>query len=64
VLELRGYHPRTNRLYEEVFGSSYVSRGHESTEVMLYPPSSAVAHMPGYVGHLSDADIVITKSSS
>jgi hypothetical protein len=61
-LEEHGFHPVTSVLWRTAVGNDYVTKHRERAYVFLYVPSRNVETMPGFVGHVSTADIVITKA--
>jgi len=61
-LEEHGFHPVTSVLWRIAVGDDYVTKHHERVYVFLYVPAPNVETMPGYVGHVSTADIVITDT--
>jgi hypothetical protein len=60
-LDARGYHPRVSSFWLNQVGTTRLSKGEEPVGIVLYPPSPSVESMPGYVGHTTYADIVITR---
>jgi hypothetical protein len=60
-LDARGYHPRVSSFWLNQVGSSRQSKGQEPVGIVLYPPNPSVESMPGYVGHTTYADIVISR---
>ena len=61
VPEVNGYRPKTRAQFMEVVGAGAVSSGRERVAVVLEPPSWVVEHSPGFIGHLPDADLVLTR---
>jgi len=63
-LEVRGLRPRTSSLWRGAVGDEFVSKHRQPVYVFLYPPSNQVERMPGYVGRIATADIVVSHSAS
>jgi hypothetical protein len=60
-LDARGYEPRVNAFWPNQVGTIRLSKGGEPVGIVLYPPSPSVESMPGYIGHTTYADIVLTR---
>jgi hypothetical protein len=63
-LDARGYQPRVNAFWPNQVGSRRLSKGHEPVGIVLYPRSPTVEQQPGYIGHTTYADIVLTRPAA
>ncbi len=62
-LDARGFQPRVDPFWSAQVGARRVSNGREPVRIVLYPSSSSVEHMSGYVGRAGRLDIVILRTA-